>query len=156
MISISGQTKAEAMTRFIAALVDGFIAALVFFIPVIGAVVSTGYLLVKDGLFQGQSIGKRLLKIQVVTAEGEDASFAVSAKRNAIFALPALISIVPSLLWLLFPLISLVIVAAASLLAFIIIVVEVVKVLNEPEGRRLGDTWAETRVVKLGEEVRVS
>lgn len=137
------QPKVDVMTRFLAALIDGLMSAAVSLIPVIGAIISTVYLLIKDGLFEGQSVGKKLMKLQVVSLEGNKADFAVSAKRNVIFAIPSFIMIIPVLGWI-----------VAPILALVILIIEVVKVLNEPKGRRLGDTWAGSQVINFVEEAQ--
>ncbi len=135
------QPKVDVMTRFLAALIDGLLSSAVSaLIPVIGALISTAYLLIKDGLFEGQSLGKKLMKLRVVTMDGNKADFATSAKRNLIFAIPAIFMIIPIIGWVIAPILSL-----------IVLIIEVVKVLNEPKGRRLGDTWADTQVIMAEE-----
>jgi len=133
--------KVEVVTRFIAALIDGALSSVVGFIPIIGPIIGAAYMLVKDGLFEGQSLGKKIMKLQVVTGEGGQADYMVSVKRNAIFAVPILIMIIPVLGWLIAPILSLV-----------IVIIEVMKILNDPVGRRLGDNWAETQVINAAEE----
>ena len=135
------QPKADVMTRFLAALIDGVLSgAISMIIPVVGAIISTAYLLIKDGLFEGQSLGKKLMKLQVITTSGEKADFATSARRNVIFAIPSIIMIIPILGWVIAP-----------ILALIILIIEVLKVVNEPQGRRLGDNWAGTQVIPFVE-----
>ena len=135
------QPKADVMTRFLAALIDGVLSgAISMIIPVVGAIISTAYLLIKDGLFEGQSLGKKLMKLQVVTMSGEKPDFAISAKRNVIFAIPSIIMIIPILGWVIAP-----------ILALIILIIEVLKVVNEPQGRRMGDNWADTQVIPFVE-----
>lgn len=133
---MKGQPKVDLMTRFIAALIDGGMSSVVGFIPVVGAILGAAYMLVKDGLFEGQSVGKKIMKLQVISESGEKADYIVSAKRNLIFAIPIAIMIIPVLGWFLAP-----------VLALVIFVIEVIKIINDPNGRRLGDTFAETQVV---------
>ena len=135
--------KVEVFTRVIAALIDGVMSAVVGFIPVIGAIVGAAYMLLKDGLFEGQSVGKKVMKLQVITESGSKADFAVSAKRNFIFAIPVIIMIIPILGWIVAPILSLV-----------ILIVELMKVMNEPKGRRLGDIWAGTQVINFDESAQ--
>jgi len=132
--------KVEVATRFIAALIDGVLSAVVSLIPIIGPIIGGAYMLVKDGLFEGQSLGKKVMKLQVVTGEDAQADFMVSVRRNAIFAIPILIMIIPILGWIIAPILSLV-----------ILIIEVMKVVNDPQGRRLGDTWADSQVIEATE-----
>ena len=135
--------KVDVGNRVIAALIDGVMSYVIGFIPVIGAIIGAAYMLLKDGLFEGQSVGKKVMKLQVLTEQGVKADFAVSAKRNAIFAVPVAIMIIPVLGWIIAPILSLV-----------ILIVEFMKIMNEPKGRRLGDTWAGTQVIKMEESVQ--
>jgi uncharacterized RDD family membrane protein YckC len=128
--------KADIGTRFIAAFIDGILQILVGMIPVIGGLIGAAYMLIKDGLFESQSLGKKLMKLQVVTLDGSKADYVVSAKRNAIFAVPSLISIIPLIGWII-----------GGLLSLVVAIVEIVKVLNDPKGRRMGDQWANTQVI---------
>ena len=133
--------KVEVGTRVIAALIDGVMAYVVGFIPIIGAIAGTVYMLLKDGLPEGQSVGKKLMKLQVITEADTKADFTASAKRNAIFALPIALMIIPILGWIMAPFVALV-----------IIIIEFLKIKDEPQGRRLGDTWADTQVIMFAEQ----
>ncbi|HHY83055.1 MAG TPA: RDD family protein [Clostridiales bacterium] len=128
--------KADIATRFIAALIDGVIQWVVSFIPFIGALIGAAYMLVKDGLFEGQSLGKKVMKLQVVELSGKKADFMVSIKRNAIFAIPSLIAIIPIIGWII-----------GGILSLIVAIIEIVTVLNDPKGRRMGDKWANSQVI---------
>ncbi len=132
--------KVEVGTRVIAALIDSVMSYIVGFIPILGAIVGAVYMLLKDGLFEGQSVGKKVMKLQVITEEDKKADFSISAKRNAIFAIPIALMIIPILGWVLAPIVGLV-----------ILVIEFLKVMNEPGGRRLGDNWAGTQVIAFTE-----
>ena len=128
--------KVDVSPRFIAALIDGALSAAVGFIPIIGAIIGTIYMLLRDSMFEGQSLGKKIMKLQVITEEGKRPDYMVSIRRNGIFALPILIMIIPVAGWIIAPILSIV-----------ILVIEIMKVLNEPKGRRLGDQWAATQVI---------
>ena len=83
----------------------------------------SGYILFRDGLFEGQSVGKRLMGLKVVTgSDRARARFVTSAIRN--------------LLWII-PIVNLVM--GVSGLHFL---------FNDPAGRHWGDRLADTRVVK--------
>lgn len=129
-------TKASILKRIGAAVVDGVIAGAASMIPVVGWLVAIAYSLAKDGIFEGASIGKKLLKLKVKTMDGGQADYVVSAKRNAIFAIPNVFMIIP--------LLGAVI---AAPIALIIAVVETVFVFTNPLGRRMGDKFANSVVV---------
>ncbi len=94
-------------------------------------------MLIRDSLIDGQSIGKKLLNIKVVT-DHEKVTYNDSVKRNIIFAIPSLFMIIPAVGWII-----------GGVLGVIIYIVEIIKVVNDPEGKRYGDMWAGTRVVKV-------
>ncbi|MEC9489159.1 MAG: RDD family protein [Halanaerobium sp.] len=138
-------TKAEIGPRILAALVDAIIAAIPFYIPIIGPLVSTAYILTKDGLmyqitgreeWKNRSIGKKLFNLQIVPPEGELVDLAVSAKRNLPLAIGSIIAIVPVLGWAVGPIVGL----ACG-------VIEIGLVLTDDKGCRLGDRWADTMVI---------
>ena len=62
--------------------------------------------------------------------------YAMSAKRNWMFALNLLIA-VPVIGWM-----------AAPLLGVVLVLIEVYRVFMHPEGRRLGDMMAGTKVIE--------
>ena len=103
-----------------------------------GSVVALLFLLLADGLLQGQSAGKRLFGIKVVHLPTRaPARYRESVLRNAPFALAVLLGMIPEPLgWVAF-------VAGAAVIGG----VEGWKVLRDPLGTRLGDVWAETQVV---------
>lgn len=102
-----------------------------------GMVVALLYLLLADGLLQGQSPGKRVFGIRVVylpmRAPGR---YRESMLRNAPFGLCVLLGMLPQHLGL---------VAFVGGVA-VIGGIEAWKVLRDPLGLRLGDAWASTQV----------
>jgi hypothetical protein len=110
------------------------------------------YILGRDTFAGGRSFGKKLRDIRVVTGSGA-ISLNESVKRNAIFAagpavilVTAMIHLVPFLSGLLaciyIPLNMLgVIIGVAT------VIVEVIKIMQDPFGIRFGDQIANTRVV---------
>lgn len=120
----------------------------------VSALVSLAYILGRDVLAGGTSIGKRTQEIRVVTKSGAPIAAIDSAKRNAIFALGSLLAalvatlqLVPCLgdavACLLLPLLFL-----GGLVSLAAGVVEIVKITQDPNGVRFGDEWAGTRVVR--------
>lgn len=132
--------KVDLFTRILAVFIDGALSAVVGFIPFIGPIIGGAYMLLKDGLFEGQSLGKKVMKLQVMTSEGNLADYMASVRRNAIFAIPILIMIIPIIGWIIAPILSL-----------IIVIVELMKVINDPHGLRIGDSWAGTQVINMQE-----
>ena len=112
------------------------------------------YMLGRDLLAGGRSLGKQLTDIRVLTAAGRAIETMDSVKRNAIFAFGALLNMIRAT----FQLIPCLGDAVACLMLplFILsvfigiaaVIVEVVKITTDPAGVRFGDQWASTRVVR--------
>lgn len=138
----TGIAKADLGKRLAAVLIDGILAGIVGLVPVVGPIVGAAYMLLRDGLeldFMDQrSLGKKALKLRPVTLDGRNIDMAASIKRNIPFAIGPAIMIVPVLGWLLAPVVAL-----------IIGVIEIVLVLTDEQGRRLGDKLAETVVIEV-------
>lgn len=95
---------AEVSQRIIAYVIDGallmgvcivisILGTIVGHIPVLGLIVnmllmlcmmivSWGYCFLKDGLYDGRSIGKKIIGLRVVTDSGQQCSWIDSLKRN--------------------------------------------------------------------------
>jgi uncharacterized RDD family membrane protein YckC len=128
--------KADNVRRVFAFIIDVALTYLMGLIPLIGGVIGFFYMLLRDGLLDGQSIGKRLLDIRVVTDHGT-VTYGDSVKRNIIFAIPSLFLIIPVIGEII-----------SGIIWPIICVVEIVKAMNDAEGKRYGDVWAGTKVVE--------
>ncbi len=111
--------------RIAAALIDALLCvglSLLLYTP--GWILSTAYWLLRDGLFEGQSVGKRVMGLKVVAGAGRlRAGWKESAVRNVLWVIP-LVNLVGAVagLWYL---------------------------CSDPEGRHWGDRLADTRVVKV-------
>ncbi len=104
--------------RFTAYYIDSFIQTIGMFLLIIPGL---GYGCLKDALFDGRSIGKKIIGLQVVSYEsGKACDYKESILRNIIFFTP--------LAW-----------------------IEWIMVLLQSEKRRLGDLLANTKVVDDGE-----
>lgn len=91
------------------------------------------YLLIKDGLHNGQSLGKLLLKIKVVHASDQSPiSLLDSIKRNAILVVPLVLRFLP--FW-------------GSLMLILTFSYEGFLIFTQSEGKRWGDQFADTIVV---------
>src|SRR6056297_1970124 len=139
--------KAEVFTRILAFMIDVRIAWIPFFIPFIGAVFGSLYLLFRDGImykitknddWKNKSIGKKILNIEIKSLEGKDIDLTTSAKRNLPLTIGNFIAIIPVIGWVIGP-----------TLALILAVIELIIFLTDEDGRRLGDKWANTQVIKL-------
>jgi uncharacterized RDD family membrane protein YckC len=152
---LSGDTppvmvKADLTKRFLAALIDGGLSFVVGFVPVIGGLVAAAYMLLRDGLelefMDRRSIGKKVMKLRPVRLDGQPMDLVASAKRNWMFALGGIISLlmfIPFLGWLLM--------IPVALAALALGIIELVLVITDAQGRRLGDKIAATQVIEVSE-----
>ena len=105
----------------------------------------------RDGLsyefMDHRSIGKKLMKLRPIKVDGSEMDLETSLKRNWMFGFSPLAMIaifIPIIGWfILLPLI-----AIASL---VLAIMEAVFVLKDPEGRRWGDSLADTKVIEVDE-----
>ena len=143
-------TRVDPVKRAIAFVIDAVIAYIPSFIPVIGGIIGAAYMLLRDALpieaLDFKSVGKKVmnLKVEVEADPSIKIDYALSAKRNWMFAMGPVISvfmIVPILGW-----IAAIILGLASLVLGII---EIVRVFTDPAGKRIGDTYAGTIVKEI-------
>lgn len=117
------------------------------------ALLMLAYLLGRDLLGGGRSLGKKSQDIRVVGAGGAPIGPVESVKRNAIFAVgsalaafSAALQLVPCLgdavACLLIPLVAL-----GGLVSLAAAAVEMIKITQDPQGTRFGDQLAGTKVV---------
>ena len=132
--------------RAIAAIIDAVIAMVVGLVPIAGGIAATAYWLLRDGMdldfMDHRSIGKKVMKLRPVTLDGQPLDLATSVKRNWMFALGGLTQ------FFAMTIIGLVLAIPLGLIAFVIGIVEIVLVLTDAEGRRMGDKMARTRVIE--------
>jgi len=142
--------KADLSKRFIAAVIDGVLAAGVSFIPAVGGVVGGLYMLLRDGLelefMDRRSIGKKLVKLRPVRLDGQPMDPITSVKRN----LPLSIGLVGLIFWVI-PILGWIVAVLFGVVGLIVAFIELVLVLTDPEGRRMGDKLAETKVIEVPE-----
>ncbi len=127
--------RAGLLLRTAAKILDFIlIAAVIEVIPRAGFFAGLAYLLLCDGFFDGRSIGKRLIRLQVInTGTGQPCTFRDSILRNSIFGAAYLLGLIPWIGWIFL--------IALSALEFVLL-------LGSKEGRRLGDEFAGTIVVE--------
>lgn len=138
MKSISAQQKLF-IYRLIAKGIDFFLVGVVhaYFDHVFTTLLALGYLLAADGFFKGQSLGKRIVGLDVTHVKNGQllaCPFRESAIRNAPFALIMLLSTLP-ILGILF-----------QFFGAAFIAIEVYFMYTDEEGIRIGDIYAKTRV----------
>jgi len=129
------QRRAGLLLRTAAKVIDFIlIAAVIEIIPKAGFFAGMTYLLLGDGFFDGRSIGKKLLRLKVVSS-GTDTpcSFRGSILRNSTFGVGYVLWIVPFIGWI---------------FIVVITVIEFILVLGSADGMRLGDEIAKTAVIE--------
>jgi uncharacterized RDD family membrane protein YckC len=128
--------KAELTTRVVAGFIDLLLVIGMARIPdVMGFLAVTGYILVRDGLFHGQSVGKKVIGLRVALTDdpGKAGSFRESIIRNVPLAVAYLLFLVPYAGWLLGPL---------------ALGVEALTAMGDERGMRIGDILARTYTVQ--------
>ncbi|HXX57490.1 MAG TPA: RDD family protein [Thermodesulfovibrionales bacterium] len=130
-----GVKKASVLLRVFAKALDFIIiAAATEMVPKAGFYAGLSYLLISDGLFEGRSIGKRLMGLRVVSsATGAPCTMKESILRNAPLGAGVLLYKLPLIGWIF--------IVAVSALEFLIL-------LGSSEGLRLGDELAKTVVIE--------
>jgi uncharacterized RDD family membrane protein YckC len=98
--------------------------------------------LIGDGLFDGRSLGKKLIGLKVLSAETDKScTFKDSIIRNSIFGIGYLLYKIPWFGWIF--------IVIVSIFEFIIL-------LGSKEGMRLGDEIAKTKVVTVNEDIEIT
>lgn len=121
--------------RCLAKLIDMFIVITLWkLIPSAGLFIGIFYLLISDGLFNGKSIGKKFLRLRVVSLSRQSyADFRDSIVRNLSLGLSLLLLTIPIIGWLLYG---------------AVIIFEVILIIGDREGKRLGDHLSNTQVLE--------
>jgi uncharacterized RDD family membrane protein YckC len=129
------QKKAGLLLRTAAKILDFIlIAAVMEIIPKAGFYAGFAYLLLGDGFFDGRSIGKKLIKLKVISAKTDaPCTFKDSILRNSTFAAGYVFWVVPWIGWIFFSLVS---------------ALEFTLILGSKDGMRLGDEIAKTTVIE--------
>ncbi len=127
--------RADLTIRAIAGLIDLLVIIGLARLPdVFGYMTATGYILIRDGLLDRRSIGKRLLGLRVVSSEDPEyaASWRESIIRNVPLVVAYFLFLIPYAGWVLGPL---------------ALIAEYLAALGDEQGMRIGDLLARTRVV---------
>lgn len=127
--------SAGPLLRIAAKAIDFIlIAAVIEIIPKAGFLAGLAYLLIGDGLFDGRSIGKKLLKLKVISREtNSPCTVKESILRNSTLAVGYVLWVIP---WI------------GKFFIFVALVCEGILILGSKEGSRLGDEIAKTLVVE--------
>lgn len=128
--------KADLTTRAVAGFIDLLLVIGMARLPdVMGFLAVIGYILVRDGLFHGQSVGKKVIGLSVAQADGpgKAVSFRESIIRNVPLAVAYLLFLVPYAGWMLGPL---------------TLGVEALTAMGDERGMRIGDLLARTYTVQ--------
>lgn len=139
--------KASFVKRAVAAIIDGLVGGILgAVIPVVGALLSAAYILTKDALpyqlskneaLRNRSLGKRLLELRVDRLDGGDVDWATSIRRNIPLAAGSIIALIPVIGW-----------TVGGFVTLALGLIELILVLSEANGRRLGDRFGNTTVVE--------
>ncbi len=141
--------KADPVKRTIAFVIDAVASMVVGLIPLIGGLIGALYMLFRDALpieaLEFNSLGKKALKLSVVMTENPTSKidYATSAKRNWMFALGPVM-----LFFLLIPIIGWIIDILLGIAVFILVIIEIIKIISDEKGIRLGDKMAGTMVIE--------
>ena len=107
--------KADPVNRLLAALIDGLITAVGCVLCILPGI---AYALLKDALFDGRSVGKKVIGLQVINAQAlTPCKLMESVIRNVSLCIP------------------------------IFGLVDAVMVFIDEQGLRFGDKWAGTQVI---------
>jgi len=128
--------KAELTTRAVAGFIDLLLVIAMARLPdVIGFLAVIGYILVRDGLFSQQSVGKKVIGLRVALTDdpGKAAAFRESIIRNVPLAVAYLLFLIPYAGWILGPL---------------ALGIEALTAMGDERGMRIGDLLARTYTVQ--------
>lgn len=128
--------KAELTTRAVAGFIDLLLVIGLARLPdVMGFLAVIGYILVRDGLFAQQSVGKKVIGLRVALSDdpGKAVSFRESIIRNVPLAVAYLLFLVPY---------------AGLMLGTLALGVEALTAIGDERGMRIGDLLARTYTVQ--------
>ena len=129
------QRSAGLLLRTAAKILDFIlIAAVMEIIPRAGFYAGLAYILLGDGFFDGRSIGKKLIRIKVLSVRtNAPCSFRDSILRNSTLAAGYIFWLIPWIGWI---------------VLFLVSVLEFTLILGSKDGMRLGDEIARTVVIE--------
>lgn len=137
------EPPADPLARWVAKFTDVLLAAAIDqLLPVVGFFAAVTYVMFADGIQPGGSIGKRVLGLAVRGPAGRACGVRDSLLRNGVLAAPfAVWLLLQPAGWL------------AGTLAWIVLIgafgLEGILLVGNPQGQRLGDELAGTRVISV-------
>lgn len=138
--------KVSTLTRCIAKGVDLcviFLFSVVLPYPV-GVLLGFIYTIIHDGMFSGQSLGKRLFHLKAVQLKDEQpCGLRESVIRNSPLGVAALFGIIPFWGWIIL-----------IILGIPLMALEIYLMLTQPGGARLGDVMGDTKVIEVARSPR--
>lgn len=145
VLPLNSQAKVSVLNRVAAKMIDlVVVVTLAAILPrPLGPLLGFFYSLTADGMnfgpFQGQSVGKKLMKLQVLNViRKKPASLRDSALRNAPVGVATFFAIIPIWGWLIL-----------ALIGVPLMVMEIYLMLSVETGHRLGDVMGDTEVVEF-------
>ncbi len=137
--SMQSAYKASVLHRIVGKLIDIFIfAAFYKTFEEVGGGMGILYLLIADGIKNGASVGKHLVRLRVIKSNGKVAGLSESIMRNLTIAFAMGVLVIPAIGWILF-----------FTIGALVLAVETYFVIHDPQGTRIGDLIAQTSVEEL-------
>lgn len=149
--AIIDSSRAQPVRRVLAKFVDLFVVMFTSAVVIypLGPLLGFLYSLVADALpfkgFAGQSLGKKLFKLKVISTKpgaqisaNSKLTYRESIYRNAPVGVATFFALIPIWGW-----------AILALIGFPLMIVEIYLLIRAPRGQRLGDVMADTEVVEL-------
>jgi hypothetical protein len=138
--------KAGFLNRIIARAIDFIIvAALYEAIPRVGFFAGLTYLLIADGLFEGRSVGKKLIGLRVIIYNKADTVTACGFKESILRNVPFAAGFVVFGIFNMMPIIGWIF---SFITAAVVVIFESLILLGSEKGMRLGDELAKTYVIE--------
>jgi uncharacterized RDD family membrane protein YckC len=145
ILRVRTDLKVSILFRLMAKMIDllcVFILAMVLPYPV-GPLLGFVYSLLSDGMnfwrFRGQSLGKKLMRLQTIkTTTQAPASWVESLYRNTPIGIATFFGIIPVWGWLML-----------CVIGVPLLMMEIYLMLSAETGHRLGDVMADTEVVEV-------
>lgn len=137
------EPPADPLTRWVAKFFDVLLASAIDqLIPVVGFFAAVTYVMIADALQPGGSVGKRVLGLAVRGLDGRTSGIRESVLRNGVLAIPyAVCLLLQSGGW---------VAATAGWIVFVgAFGLEGILLVGNPQGQRLGDELAGTRVIAV-------
>jgi len=156
--------QATPWKRMVAAIIDSIIAAIpaaIIGVPIslinagLGSATMSIIVILVFGLrdalpisaLEGASIGKKLFGIKALRSDGSPCDFEASFKRNAPLMVYSIVAVFTGLITMIgLGFIAWILNILASLVAFVVLIVETVKIFQDERGLRIGDLFASTFV----------